>query len=324
MNKTKMSLATIAICLLVLMTVNAGVVYGDSSGESEGSVSILSANPSMAGPELWDSGEAQDKNNTALTVNTEYHLNFTISDDNTLADLDNVTLRVWDTSSAATENDTDAEQNHYTFRWYEANDTWTSSPSGFVNTGNCKDPGTGSSETQYEFTCAFDLGKAAGYTANTDDWNISIFVWDDNNDFDAERSIVFGVAFYSEISVTDSTHTWGNLNPGDTDQTITDSPLNFDVIANAAWDVQAQANQSALVSGSNQIGIGNITIHKDTVGSSVSLTTSWTDIVGLTSQTASTEEASATSTYCTLWLDVPTGTPVGDYKYKLELQVIQA
>lgn len=323
MNKSKMSLAIISMFLLLIMTLNASVVYGDSSGESEGTVTILSANPSMAGPELWDSGEAEDKNDTALTVNTEYHLNFTISDNNTLADLDNVTLRVWDTSSAATENGTDAEADHYSFTWTESTDTWASSPSGFINTGNCKDPGQASSETEYTFTCAFDLSKTAGYTANTDDWSITIMVWDDSDDFDVERSIVFGVAFYSEISVTDSTHTWGNLNPGDENQTITDSPLNFDVIANAAWDVQAQANQSTLVSGSNQIGIGNMTIHKDTDGD-VSLTTSWADIGGLTSQTASTEEASATSTYCTLWLDVPIGTLVGDYKYKLELQVIQA
>jgi hypothetical protein len=319
----KLSKALAMFSLALILTFNIGVVYGASSGESEGTAQVTSAVPTISSPELWDSTETTNKNNTALTVNTEYHVNFTISDANTMADLKNVTIRIWLTTYS-TENGTDAERNHYSFTWVESTDTWSSSPSGFINTANCKDPGTGGTSTSYEFTLAFDLSKVANYTASTTDWKISIFVWDDADNGDSEKTLFFGVAFYSEISITDTTHQWSGLLPGDTDKTVDgDGDIDFTVIANSKWDAQAKANQSNLVSGSNTIGVGNITIHKDTLASSVSLTTSWADIGGLTVQDPPTTESSPISTYCTLWLDVPSGTPVGNYVYKLQLQIIQ-
>lgn len=322
--ETKMGRALAIFAILLMLVFNINAVYGESSGESEGTAQVTSAIPSITSPELWDSAETTNKNNTALTVNTEYHANFTISDANTMADLKNVTIRVWETTYS-TENASDSEREHYTFTWTESTDTWASTPSGFVVSANCKDPGTGGTETSFEFTLAFDLSKVANYTASTTDWQISIFVWDDADNGGSEKTLRHGVAFYSEISITDTTHQWSGLLPGDTDKTVDgDGDIDFTVIANANWDAQAKGNASVLISeNADEIGIGNITIHKDTLASSVSLTTTYADIGGLTAQSPPTAEGSPIATYCTIWLDVPSGTPVGNYEYKLQLQIIQ-
>lgn len=310
---------------LFLLAMNANAVYAQSSGESEGTATVTSAAPTFSNLELWNAAEDTNKNNTALSVNTEYHANFTIGDANTLADLDNVTARIWETNYA-TENGSDAERNHYSITWVESTDTWASSPSGFVVTGNCKDPGTASGSASYEFTMAFDLSKVANYTAANTDWQISLFVWDDSDYADTNKTIMFGVAFYSEISVTDTTHAWSSLLPGDTNQVVDgDGDIDFTVIANDDWDAQAKSNATVLISeNADEINIGNITIHYNTEGSSVALTTSYADIGGMTAQAPPTAEASPVSTYCTIWLDVPNGTPIGSYEYKLQLQIIQA
>lgn len=302
------------------------IVSAASEGSSEGTATILSATPAITSPELWNEAEDTDKNSSDLTVNTEYHLNFTIGDSNTLADLKNITIRIWH-SSEATENDTDAQIDHYSVTWVESTDTWACLPSGYIDDTDCEDPGTASGLTSFEFRCAFDLSKVANHTTTgSDTWKISIFVWDDSDNADSEKTLMFDVTFYAEISITDTTHAWSNLVPGYTNNvTDGDGDIDITVISNANYDVEAQGNQSALINQyADEIQIGNITLHKDTLGSSIPLTVSWADVVGLTGQTAPTDEASPTAVAFILWLDTPDGTPAGDYEYKLEIRITEA
>lgn len=320
----KCTLLVTTILLSLLLT--TGTVLAGSEGTSTGTATVISSVPEITSPELWDSGETVNKNNTALTVGTEYHMNFTITDANTLADLDNVTIRIWDSGSAKTENDTDAQVDHYSFTWVESTDVWASTPSGYNITANCQDPGTASSATSYEFTLAFKLSKVAAY-ATTPDWKISIFVWDDTAtpNADSEKTLMFGVAFYSEISITDSTHTWSSLTAGSSTNVTMDSPpLDFTVIANANWDGQAKGSGD-LTKGADTIALSNARIYQsNTLTSSASLTTGYVDIGGLTAQSPPTDENSAISSSVYLWLTVPSGTPAGDYVYTLYIQIIQA
>jgi len=315
--KGKTALTIVVSILLVLAIISV------ASGDSAGTAQITSASPTLSSPQLWNAAETVDKNNTALTVNTEYHINFTVSETNSLADLNNVTIKIWETTYAV-EGDADSERNHYTFTWTESTSSWSSSPSGFVTTANCKDPAAASIATSYTFTCAFDLSKVANHTSSNIAWQIKIISYDDLGNSDTDSSLKFGVAFYSEIAITDTTHTWTGLVPGDIDKTVDgDGDIDFTVIANDEWDANAKSNASNLVSGSNTIGIENLSIHKDTLGSAVALTTSWGDLGGLTTQSPPTAEASPVSTHCTLWLDVPNGTLPGDYVYTLQLQIVQ-
>jgi len=316
--KKNIAIAVISITLLLAGAIP--LAFSDSSGTAE----VLDATPALAGLYLRNAAETVDKAGTAISIDTEYHIKFTIEDDNSLANLNNVTIIVWN-NDTTTENGANAETNHYTITWVESTDTWTSTPSGFVITDNCVDPGTGATGTSYVFTCAFDLSKVASHTTSNTAWQIKITVWDDQGASASDSTLQFGVAFYSEISITDTTHSWTGLVPGDIDKTVDgDGDIDFAVIANSNWDAQAKSNASNLVSGSNTIGIENLSIHKDTLGSAVALTTSWADMGGLTTQSPPTAEASPSNTYCTLWLDIPDGTLPGDYVYTLQLQIVEA
>lgn len=311
----------ILLCLALAVVQQA---FAAPDGQSSGTATVSSVGPSISSPELWDSEETTNKNNTALAVNTEYHVNFTVSDSNSLADLNNCTIITWD-SSATTETGADAQTNHYTFTWVESTDTWSCSGPGssYIVTANCKDPGSGSTETSFEFTLAFKLSRVAGYNATTTVWKIKIYAYDDAGSSDFEQSLMFGVAFYSEVSITDTTHTWSNLQPGDTGRTVDgDGDIDFTAIANDDWRIQAKGSGD-LTSGSNTIALSNLKIHEDTQASAVSLTTTYTDVGGLINQSPPTDENSPTAAFVTLWLDVPSGTPPGDYTYTLYIQVLQ-
>lgn len=329
MKKIRKTLG-ILMTILLLATLCAYEVFADSSGESEGTATVTSTIPEISGVMLNTTAPA-DANSTALTVNVQYNLNFTIADQNTMSDILNVTIRVWDTGTA-TENDTDDLTDHLTFHWVESTDTWTELPDGtwWDYEASNIDPGTGDGNSTYEFRLAFDLPKCGAYAGATTDWSVSIFVWDDSENpgsATGASSVCFGVAFYSEISITDATHGWSSLTPN-TDDNQMDTPdadLDFTVIANADWDAQGKGNATELIKtgGGTPIGLDNVTIHYDTLGSSASLTTGYLDIGGLTGQSASTSET-ATATSCILWIDVPSGTEPGDYEYMLAIQIIQA
>jgi len=308
--------------LLLLVFAIIQPALAATEGTSTGTATINNVAPSISSPEFWDSGEETNKNATALTVNTEYHVNFTVTDNSNLGQLHNVTIKMWE-SGYSTEGSSDAETKHYTFTWVESTDTWSSSPSGFITTGGCKDPGTGSSATSFEFTLAFDLSKVANYTSSNTAWKIKIYAYDDSGSSASDATLMYGVTFYSEISITDTTHGWTSLTPGDTNEQINspDSDIDFTIVANANWKIQTKGS-GALTSGSNTIALSNVKIHKDTLGSAASLTISYADLGGLTNQSPPTSE-SGTATYCTLWITVPNGTPPGDYTYTLSLQIVQ-
>lgn len=317
----KIGLQTLAILLCLALAI-VQPAFAATEGQSDGTATVNSLSPLISSPELWNSTETGDKNATALTVDTEYHVNFTVADDNALGNLHNVTIIMWE-SGYSTEGDSDAERDHYTFTWTESTDIWASSPSGFNKTANCKDPGTGSSATSFEFTLAFDLSKVANYTSSNTAWKIKIYAYDDEGNPDSDATLMYGVAFYSEISITDTTHGWSSLDPGDTNiqMDTPDGDLNFTIVANDNWKIQAKGSGD-LTSGSNTIALSNVKIHKDTEGSATSLTTGYLDVDGLTSQSPPISE-SGTATYCTLWITVPNGTPPGDYTYTLNLQILQ-
>lgn len=301
-------------------------VLGASEDSSTGTATVLSTSPTISSPELWDAGESTPKNNTAIDVNVEYHVNMTISDSNTMADLDNITFYIYEDTNADWDS-ADSQQYHYTMTWTESTDIWAEvgpEPPDHIVTANCKDCGTGSGLSQYEFTLAFKLDRVALHL-DTVTWKINCTVFDDSANVGKDETLVFSVNFYSDIQFTDTTHAWSSLEAGDTDEPLDgDEDIDFNVIANANWDAQAKANQTNLVSGSDTMGVGNITIHKETLESSVSLTTSYVDIGGLTGQTPPTDDDSPVTTYCKLWIDVPATQPAGAYVYDLDLQIIEA
>jgi hypothetical protein len=321
----KFSQISSAVILITLFFAAAIIqpVLAQTQGNSVGTAHVGSTPPTITSPLLWDVGKTALKNATTLAVNTEYLVDFTVVDNNDLGSLNNITIKMWD-SATSTENASDAESNHYTFTWVESTDTWTSSPAGFIFPADCVSPGSGSTLITFEFTMAFDLSKVAKNTAANTDWKIKITVIDDSDHVVTNSELMFGVALYREISVSDATHGWANLQPGDVDQQIDlpgDGKIHFRVVSNDNWLIQGKGS-GPLTSGSNTIPLSDVKIDKDTLGTATSLTTSYQNIPGLTTNSPPPTETGVAS-QCIPWITVPLGTPTGDYTYTLSLQILQ-
>ena len=318
-TKTKIGILLVSMLLLSLSTLQ---VAHAASGDSTGTAHVLSAEPTLSNPQLLTTSNS-DVNNTGLTVNTEYWCNFTIGHGSELSYLKNVTIRIWD-SALTGESDTDFIYQHYSYTWVESTDTWSClNGAGYIVEANCSDPGAASSLTTYEFRLAFKLSKIARYAA-TPNWKITIFVWDDAtpNNEDVDRSLVFGANFYSEITITDTTHEWTGLLPSTSvNVTVDSAPVDFTVLANGQYDIQCMGNAS-LTKGSDTIPLSNLRFYgADTLTSSSIMTTEYQNVGALQDQAACTTETPVNHGIY-LWLTVPDGTPPGDYVYKLSTQII--
>lgn len=298
-------------------------VYGADEGTSSGTANVGNAAPTVTNSDIWDQAESASKNNTEIVVDTEYRINCTVTDNNQLNDLENVTFIIWE-DTYANEGDSDSNVNHYTFMYNNATDAFDEiGPDGAGNShlvsANCSDPAD-HSQTSGEFKLAFKLHKTANHTGSNS-WKVKIYAYD--SDTSGNQSIViFGVAFYLEITVDDSSHAWAGLSPGQSDVLITspgDNDIDVTVTANANFDLQAKGSGN-LASGGNTIGLGNVTIHKDTLGSSASLTTGYLDIGGLTDLASGESQSHSFK----LWIDVPNGTADGAYTYTLSVKGVEA
>lgn len=316
----------LAILLAVCIVFPAGLVFAATSGSSNGSAEVGNVAPTVTNPGFYDSADSTNTNNTSIDVWTEYHVNCTVTDDNTLYDLENVTYVIWE-ETYADEGSADSNVNHYTFRYVNDTDTWEevgpdSAGDSHLVSASCSDP-TDHTATSGTFKLALKLHKTANYTASTTAWKIKIYAYD-NATSGSNQQLFFGVNFYLEITVDDSSHGWSSLSPGDTDVLI-DTPVDGDidvtVTANANFDLQARGDGDLTrTGGGTPIGLGNVTIHKDTLASSVSLTTTYADIPGLTGLSRGESQAHSFK----LWIDVPSGTEHGTYTYTLYVQGVQA
>jgi hypothetical protein len=272
--------------------------------------------------------ETVNANDTALTVNTEYHLNFTVSDANTMADLKNVTIIAWDNRGQLV-TDADSERYHYTWTYVNTTDAWACPLSAnYIITENYSDPNPAAlTAGSFEFRLAFKLSKVANYSNTSHDgWQFNITVFDaalNQGTYGVGMGgrTQFGVASYLAITITDVTHSWSAA-PNTADNALTgDGHVDFTSLTNRVWKAQVYGSTN-LTKGGDIIGLYNVTQYgSNDVGSSVPLTFSYADVTGITSQAAPTAEASPTAVGVWLWLDIPTGTPAGDYVYTLNIQI---
>lgn len=266
------------------------------------------------------------ENITTIDVFVWYDWEANITDTDTLLDIYNLTIRIMNNPSQSIAEDTpdfNATKEYWfrylniadTWEWYSGS-TWTST-SDWLDAGNCAYPTKTGTNGWYLFRVK--LNKIAIKSAS---WHFSALVYDsaDNNANKNFSSIT--VNGYAEIVVVTTTHTWTNIQPDTQDNLIDEGSITINVTCNYTFDLEAQSNSSYLIDAeTNQIGIGNITIHKDTLGSSISLTISWADILGLTSLPPCNEVNTQYS--FKLWLDVPVATEPGDYQYKCEVRVTE-
>lgn len=322
MSKTKISVFIATAILLFYLL--APIAYAQTEDLSVGTAVVGNSAPTMANPGLWDSGDSADKNNTALVVQTEYHFNVSITDNNQLYDLENVTFIIFD-STFSTVDGADANETHYTFKYLNSTDAFTEvgpdAAGGHIVTGNCVKPAN-RSEVTGVYKLAFKLEKTANYTGTTS-WTINATVYDGSDDSANVQTIIFSVAAYYEITVVDATHGWTGLSAGSTNATLTSPVAGYitcTITSNNDFKLQSKSFNASLTSGGDTIPIANILIHQTTLADAIELTVGYLDIVGLTAQT----RGWAQSKTFELWINIPGGTPNGSYVYTLGVQVAAA
>jgi len=261
----------------------------------------------------WDSTENYAPTNDAcdstatFSVDTDSWVNMTVSDQNLVADLKTVQITVT-TSDAKT----------FVLLWTQATGVFseTSDESNIciLNTGGSVRVNVDSDTDKIAFLFRINADAQKG------NCNVQTVTTDDSSETDTDTyTSEFAIAFYSSITIATASHTWTNATTGIVSQLIDETWINFTVTANVLFKIQAKAGGN-LVNGSDIINIGNVTIHKDTLGSAIPLTTEYADVVGWTSQTMGQN----LELYVKLWLSVPsTSQPWLDFHYTLYLQVTE-
>jgi hypothetical protein len=227
------------IFFLFLLTIS--IVSGAQTDSATGTVSI-NAIPVLSGVNFT--------NATDFTVISTIYpfgyaaVNFTLDHSATIADIGNVTIRIYDDSQHGALWDTASPDGLQLveFRWNESDDQWTVTDQGSftlwsVNNTESIDPGASSSSTSFEFSMIFRPSKAARYDT---DWNVSCRVFDDSptpdTDEDSETGLVT-MAAYFEVSHSTSEYTWGEVEENTVNASITPDTLTVDVISNIQWEL---------------------------------------------------------------------------------------
>jgi len=306
---------------MLLMFMIAPIAFADTeaTGNSDGTAVVGSTAPTITNLDVCVAAGTSSVNDTLIDPQTTYICNFTITDANTVADIKNATWVIFE-ETAADWGGADTVEDHYTFKWDQDTNVFSETGPGgsddHLVTGSCSDPADNSSSTGV-VQLGFKLDDIADYnSAKT--WEINVTLWD-AADSDTETQLYFGVNFYSELTVTDSTHGWTGLDAGDTNVTMTDPEGKLDIIvtANANFNVQAQANASTLHSGSDTITIGHILIHETAIDSALNLTTTYANITGLTDETSGADLAKS----FVLFINIPATQATGSYVYQLQLRI---
>ena len=263
---------------------------------------------------------------TGITVNTWYDWEANVTDAETLNDISTVTIRIANNPSLAISADSAGynESSVYWFRYTNTTDIWEwysgaawTATSNWID-GNCTNPTK--TETNGFYLFRIRLSKVARYSSS---WEFAALATDSVSNTATKTFTGISIAKYDELVMITTTHTWTNINIGGVNVLVDEGAILFNVSCNYNFKLQAQSNSSWVESGDGyKIGIGNITIHKDTLGSAVPLTVAYADIGGLTNLNTLTAN---TQYSFKLWATIPEDTAYDKtYAYKCQVQTEDA
>ena len=216
--------------LLSSMFLFAVPVVGEEQGLGQVAVGIQAPTLTSRSIADWKSSGAGGSNKTvdsALTVNTYYAFNVTVSCASTMASITNLTIWVYDGSGTINVFN---KQHSYGFRyknqsgvatWYEltGNDVWTSSET-YISNASCIVPTLTESSGEWVFKVKY--AKVADHTADTSEWHYKAQVYNSGGSSAlGEDEDWFEFSYYREFTMAGATVNWGTLNPGDINQTAT-------------------------------------------------------------------------------------------------------
>ena len=349
-NKRKILSASLITTLLILL-LTAYQVYTspDSSGQVPGTLVYGYSYPIVSTPHYryWNSDLVA--NASVLTVNTKYYIECDIEHGSGLGEIANVTVRISLnrtqslTSDVVNQNFSFNENKLYYFCYVNSITNNSADDTNLWYNGTAWVEFTGSNEgrfyqykshtlaespttTQNDFPITgFSWSKVALYGVNNK-WELRVIAYDRQGQYSGEA--IYGppeqyvrVGAYDEFHTIDNEHTWHGY-PGNTSLPL-DTPasgyVSFNVTCNYIFKIQCRGSGD-LTYGANTVALSNVKFHHDTLGSAISMTTSYQNCGGLTNQAVPSTET-LTTLYVTLWIDVPSGKPPGSYTYTLYIQI---
>ncbi|MCJ7651943.1 MAG: hypothetical protein MUP85_25370 [Candidatus Lokiarchaeota archaeon] len=291
-QKRILKFGTTFIVFSLLLLLPIGYITGEDS--SGGDVTINNASASMNSVVVPSS----------VDVNTYFFINASVSDSNTLNDIANITYYIYNSNDSSWDG-ADGITKHYTITYINSTDTFTSTPSGYVDSGGSIVP---SDKTQVTgvYKAKFKFSTVAHYVGNY--WYVRVEV-NDSEGSDVLTSSAFTVNKYFSVDISEASFSFGSVTVPSTDNPITtpvSGYLTITAIANYNYTLQLKRSTwSSLDS--------KFTITRDTGGGTV-ITTSYVD--WKVNQAPSTTE-SGVSENLPLFLDVADGVPHGSYTFTL-------
>ncbi len=191
---------TILILFIVLMAIGMTVPLASATNEAA-ETAVTNSDPVISAVSFGP---------TAVDVNTNYQLNFTVTDANTLNDLTSIVVEVYYESETA-----EAIRKHYNFTWTEGEvlTNFVDSPATYW-VSNTVPTSDGEAGAAFAYTLTFKLDKVAIPSADENTWTIKITAIDDSDASDTNTAETFDVNKYSEIAINESAINFGGLAPG--------------------------------------------------------------------------------------------------------------
>lgn len=240
-NRNKGTIWILLLLTSFLMMSVPIMVFAQDSDSATGTVTVGNSAPTATSVEYVSSTysivTAYDPDNTAV-----WGVNFTLTDANTLSDIDNVTVYLYD-DSVHSGDYSSVSPNGYdliTLNWVESTDTWVLDDGAFTEwtESTSVDPGTAYAGTTFEFTARFDISRGA--YADTD-WRATVIVYDDQMATDttsAAGTVTMNV--YLAISWSSSTFAYGSVTALSANNTMV-ANRTLTIYANAQWELRFQA-----------------------------------------------------------------------------------
>lgn len=290
---------TIFIVFSLLILIPIGYITGDDS--SGGDVTINNASASMNSVVVPSD----------VDVATYFFINASVSDSNTLNDIVNITYYIYNSNDSSWDG-IDGITKHYTITYINSTDTFTSNPSGYVDSGGSIVP---SDKTQVtgDYKARFKFSTVAHYVGNY--WYVRVEVKDGESSANL-TSNAFQVNVYFSVDIDVGSFSFGSITVPSTNNPITTPSsgyLNITGIANYNYTLQLRRSTwSSLDS--------QFEITRDTGGGTI-IDTSYAD--WKVNQAPSTTE-SGVSENLPLFLDVADGVPHGTYTFTLYCGIASA
>lgn len=216
---------TTAVLIVILLAVCAALAVPPASSGT-GSAVVGNPTPTITSRTISDTVDGGNQT-SARTVNTYYFFWFAVSDDNTLNDIKNITITLYDTSGTSGIFD---KEHSYGFSWQNASGSidwyeltalgWDNDPLTYLNDTDSVQPTLSSDSGTWKFNAA--MAKVAS-NVGSPAWTFKAEVIDsaDQSVSTTGGAVWFDFSYYEEYTLHGSAVSWTSLNPGATNSTAT-------------------------------------------------------------------------------------------------------